>query len=94
MGDSKLANSGARRRPPAAGIGRKKGVPNKITREIKQMVIDALSEAGGVDYLVKQAEKSPTAFLALVGKVIPLQLQGSGDNGALVHEIRIVGVQP
>lgn len=59
--------------------GRVKGTPNKFTGELKEMILTALSEAGGVEYLVRQAEKSPTAFLALVGKVLPLQL--TGENG-------------
>lgn len=63
--------------------GRKRGVPNKVTGELKEMILTALGEAGGVEYLVRQAEKSPTAFLALVGKVLPLQV--TGENGAPIH---------
>ena len=66
-------------KPPAAGRGRPKGSPNKIQAAVKEMVIQALDEAGGVDYLKTQAATNPTAFLTLVGKVIPLQAQVSGD---------------
>ncbi len=61
--------------------GRKKGTPNKFTGEVKEMVLEALSESGGVEYLKTQAANNPTAFLSLVGKVIPLQVKGSGDKG-------------
>jgi hypothetical protein len=55
-----------------AGKGRPKGVQNKATKAIKEMVVEALDKAGGVDYLLEQSEKNPTAFLALVSKIIPL----------------------
>jgi hypothetical protein len=61
--------------------GRPKGVPNKMTTEVKQMILDALEGAGGVDYLIEKAKSHPQAFLALVGKVLPLQVNGAGENG-------------
>lgn len=76
--DSKLVKSAA---PPNAGKGRVRGVPNKITKEVKEMVIEALHNAGGVDYLVEQADKNPKAFLSLVGRIVPLQV-----NAAHTHE--------
>lgn len=35
-----------------AGKGRPKGSPNKITADVKAMVLAALDKAGGVDYLL------------------------------------------
>lgn len=70
------------------GPGRKKGVPNKITSEVKQMILDALDGAGGVEYLIVQAHAKPAAFLTLVGKVMPLQVTGA-DGGPVAFE-RIV----
>lgn len=60
-----------------AGKGRPKGVPNKATAAIKEMVIAALNEAGGVEYLVKQSRENPTAFMTLVGKVLPLDVNAN-----------------
>ena len=59
--------------------GRKKGVPNHLTSDLKNMILGALSDAGGQGYLHKQATLNPTAFMTLVGKVIPLTVQGTGD---------------
>jgi hypothetical protein len=66
--------------------GRKKGTPNKFSGELKEMVLNALSTAGGEDYLVQQAKANPTAFLTLVGKVLPLQVT-SPANGGLKLEV-------
>jgi hypothetical protein len=70
--------------------GRKKGTPNKATAALKEMILEALDlahEDGGVAYLKEQAGKSPAAFLALVGKVLPTQLTGDGGGPVVVsHE--------
>jgi hypothetical protein len=55
-----------------AGPGRPKGVPNKLTADLKAMILTALDKAGGVKYLQRQSTENPTAFLTLVGKVLPL----------------------
>jgi hypothetical protein len=51
--------------------GRQAGTPNKIPKELKEMIREALDRAGGVDYLQQQATDNPGAFLTLVGKVLP-----------------------
>jgi hypothetical protein len=57
--------------------GRIKGTPNKLTGDVKGMILAALDAAGGADYLHKQASKNPVAFMVLVGKVLPMQIAGS-----------------
>lgn len=61
--------------------GRKKGVTNKINAALKDMILTALDESGGVEYLKGQAETNPTAFLTLVGKVLPMTVTGPGEDG-------------
>ncbi|WP_273789949.1 hypothetical protein [Bartonella sp. ML70XJBT] len=79
--------------PPNAGQGRVKGVPNKNTRLLKEAIIKAAELAGNkygkeglISYLEKQAIRCPTAYLALLGKILPLQVTGE-DGGA----IKIIG---
>jgi hypothetical protein len=69
------------RKPPVATRSRK-GVPNKATGAIKDMILTALSDAGGSDYLLKRANdpKTASAFLGLVGKVLPMQVTGADGN--------------
>lgn len=70
--------------------GRKKGEPNKSTAQLKDMILTALSDAGGVEYLVRQASENPTAFLSLVGKVLPLQVNASMEGNVTVTRIELV----
>ena len=64
-----------RKMPPNAGKGRKAGVPNKVTGDVKAMILGALEQAGGQTYLAEQATQNPGAFMALVGKVLPKDLK-------------------
>ena len=68
--------------------GRPKGTPNKDTALIRDMVCTALSQIGGVEYLARVAETHPGPFLALVGKVMPVQVTGEG-GGAVQHAIKV-----
>lgn len=77
-----------------AGKGRPRGVPNKNTAALKEMILAALNNKGGVEYLEKQADEQPVAFMTLIGKVLPMQVTGGGDNGEHVHRIILEGVMP
>lgn len=57
-----------------SGQGRPKGTPNKITKALKDMILGALDDVGGQAYLARQAEENPTAFLTLIGKVLPSEI--------------------
>ena len=78
-------SAGAKRPQPKGGS--RKGVPNKITRDLKEMILGALTDAGGQAYLAARAKDTPGPFLTLVGKVLPLQV--GGLNGKAI-EVRIV----
>jgi hypothetical protein len=56
--------------------GRAKGTPNKITRDIREAVLQSFETAGGAEYLATQARDNPTAYLTLLGKVLPMQVTG------------------
>jgi hypothetical protein len=75
-------------RPPNAGQGRPKGVPNKMSAMLKDMILGALEEAGGEGggqaYLVQQAKAQPVAFMALIAKVLPTQVTGEGSGPIVI----------
>lgn len=78
-----------------AGKGRPKGAVNKTTREVKEMILAALEGVGGIDYLQARAKdpKTASAFLTLVGKVLPLQVAGDPENPLTVQVVRRVIVR-
>ena len=77
-----------------AGPGRPKGVPNKNTALLKDMILQALENKGGVDYLESQADSNPTAFMTLVGKVLPLQLTGADGGAILISKVEREFIRP
>jgi len=76
-----------RQLPPNAGQGRKRGVPNKISSDVKHLVLIALDLAGGEDYLTKQAHENPVAFLSLLSKLIPRDAGRSQAEGIKLEVI-------
>lgn len=75
--------------------GRKKGSVNKFTKDVKALILGALADVGGRKYLAAQASENPTAFLGLVGRVLPLQHTGA-DGGPIQnkHVVETVIVDP
>jgi len=78
--------------PKPAKSGRKKGVPNKATGDIKAMISNALTIAGGESYLLRQADENPVAFMGLIGKILPKQVDVDANiaGNIAITEIRRV----
>lgn len=91
MAVTKIVENSAKK-PPAAGKGRPKGAKNKTTSILKDAIIQAAKNAGGKDelvgYLEKQAKNNPAQFMTLLGKVLPLQVDGSVDTNVTFNVIR------
>jgi len=73
--------------------GRKKGQLNRTTALLKDAILEAATRAGDkgglVGYLEQQARDNPAPFLALVGKVLPLTLQGDPEKPLVMqHDIK------
>lgn len=74
-----------------AGKGRPKGVPNKLTLAAKECIQQAFESLGSTEGLVTWCQKDPDnqkAFYTQIWpKIVPLQVNGSGDDGEHIHEI-------
>ena len=66
-----------------AGPGRPKGSTNKVTKQLKDMILGALDAAGGQKYLHARANdpKTQSAFLTLLGKVLPAEMRLGDPDG-------------
>lgn len=73
-------------------MGRPKGARNKITKDLRAMVLGALDDAGGQQYLKEQAGTNPAAFLTLVGKCLPKEITGADGSPLLPGRIEIIAV--
>lgn len=67
---------------PPTKRGSRKGVPNRNTQQLKDMILEALYGVGGVEYLQDCAldPKTANSFLSLIGKVLPITVAGDKDN--------------
>lgn len=82
---------------PPISRGRPKGSPNKTTALLKDAILKAAHKAGGkggmVAYLQTQASANPGPFMALLGKVLPMQVTGA-DGGPIRADVQITIVDP
>jgi hypothetical protein len=69
--------------------GRPVGTKNRATKALKDMILGALEDGGGQDWLRQQMTENPAAFMTLVGKVLPLQVSGEGGGPVII----VTGVQ-
>lgn len=72
---------------PKTGGGSRKGIPNRATAQIKDMIEQALTEVGGVEYLKVQAIENPGPFLGLVGKILPKDIYANVSGDVTITKI-------
>ena len=75
------------------GPGRPKGMQNKVTKQLKEMVLGALDQAGGEQYLLSQARDNPGPFMTLLGKILPTQLTGKDGEAIKVEDATVLSVE-
>lgn len=73
-----------------AGAGRPKGSLDKGNAMIRELIVEALDNLGGAQYLENTARSHPAAFLSLLGKVMPVQLEGANGGPIQVSRIELV----
>lgn len=61
--------------------GRRKGSTNKTTASVKQALVEAFGQLGGVPSLVAFGEAQPAEFYKLWAKILPREVEVSGKDG-------------
>ena len=78
---------------PGKGPGRKKGVPNRLTREVQEMLETTAHKLGGVKRLlawVKERPENEYAFwTSMYMRLLPVQVAGQGPRGAIELNVTI-----
>lgn len=68
--------------------GRKAGVPNKKTAEVKQALTDVYHGIGGVKRFTQWADEQPTEFYKLFAKLLPTEVTGK-DGGPIQGRLEV-----
>jgi len=88
-----MAGKGRPKGQPKTG-GRAKGTTNKHTADLKAMTFAALNAGGGGQaWLERQRDENPVAFMNLLSKFIPrdLNIGGQDDNPIrTIHRIELI----
>jgi len=66
------------------GAGRPKGALDKNNKQLREMILAALEEKGGIAYLAEKADSHPQAFMSLLGRVLPLSVEGGDPDKPVV----------
>ena len=77
---------------PPRSPGRPKGSPNRTTALLKDAILQAAELTGEdrqgreglVGYCKFLAKDEPKAFAQLIGKVLPMQVEGAGEKGEII----------
>jgi hypothetical protein len=72
--------------------GRKKGTPNRFTAFGKALLEDTLWRLGGAVWLEQAARENPAAFMSLLGKLLPKQLELQPEGAAPLRIVVVTGV--
>ena len=74
--------------------GRPKGSKDKVSRDIKTACLQAFEEGGGAQWLKRQMKTEPRAFMALLGKILPSQIEAKIDVTTKQVLIDFTGLPP
>jgi hypothetical protein len=70
--------------------GRQKGTPNKLGGTAKENIACVFTRLGGIQAMVKWAEENPTQFYGIYAKLIPIDLELGGKDGAPAVTVKVV----
>lgn len=80
MADGRKNNGGRR-----SGAGRAKGQPNKMTAKVKDAIMGAFDELGGMEYLVRVGRSDPKTYITLLSKVLPAEIKADVEASIITQ---------
>jgi hypothetical protein len=87
VADQEVSKKGDKSGNLPPGPGRPKGVRNKLTN-LREAVLEAFDTVGGTEYLARLAngtQSDRAAFIGLVSKVLPTQINANVEGGIQVQ---------
>lgn len=79
------------------GAGRPKGVPNKLTQEVKAVIIEVATGLGGAAGMLKWTKQDPkneAAFwTSIYPRIAPLDVKTTGEV-ELIHKYAVPATRP
>lgn len=66
------------------GKGRRRGSKNKVSKQAKELVLEALDDLGGKQWLLDLAEREPRSFAAMVQKLVPTEVDAKVDHDVTI----------
>jgi hypothetical protein len=63
------------------GGGTRKGIPNKLTADLRAAIQGAFEKVGGQTYLQKVAQNDPRTFCKLLGMTLPKDVNLKAEGG-------------
>lgn len=73
--------------------GRQKGTPNKMTKNVKEALVEAFERMGGVESLIAWGQDNPDEFYKLWIKLLPNEVKAEltgADGGAIITRVERV----
>jgi hypothetical protein len=67
-----------------ASPGRPRGSPNRSTTELKSAILQALDQAGGIEYLTRLANTDAKTFATLLLRLLPAAPADASGNEVLL----------
>ena len=62
------------------GGGRKKGTPNKFTKDLKAAYLEVFEERGGAKGLLAWSQDNPDAYYSQVAKMLPKEIEAKVEG--------------
>lgn len=59
----------------------------KTNMQLRELVLGALQQVGGEEYLIQQAYAYPQGFMTLLGKILPTQITGNEGGPVAVTTV-------